>query len=145
MANSFHSPRDLETSRSSKCTSTAQACRNWWVGAGALLDCALVVVTCTFPGFVVTFRGRRNGNLVLWRSKVGFSSGFTSMCRFRGRLILWTRWWSSKSSGRSDFVAGTVNRDLGTCGSFSKVTITTTTTTTIITIITSLWSPIHLL
>ena len=44
---------------------------------------------CTFSDLVVTFCGRREGNLVFW-SKVNFSlqaqrSGFPSMCRFPGR------------------------------------------------------------
>ena len=46
-------------SKSSKCISTAQACRIWWAGAGACRDCALVVVPCAFLDMVVIFRGRR--------------------------------------------------------------------------------------
>ena len=53
------------TSKSSKCTSTAQACRIWWVSRGALQDCALVVVPCAFSDLVITFRCRRKGDLVL--------------------------------------------------------------------------------
>ena len=59
------------TSRSSKCISTAQARRIWWAGAGALRDCALVVLSCTFSGLVISFRGRRRGNLAFWWSKGG--------------------------------------------------------------------------
>ena len=41
--------------------------------AGASDDCTLVVVPCTFSHVVVTFRGRRKGNLVFRCSKVDFS------------------------------------------------------------------------
>ena len=42
--------------------------------AGASRDYALVVVPRAFSDdMVVTLRGRRKGNLVLWWSKVGFS------------------------------------------------------------------------
>ena len=58
-------------SKSSTCISTAQA-RKICVGvAGACRNCALVLVPCAFSDMVVTFRGRRKGNLgnlVLWCS-----------------------------------------------------------------------------
>ena len=41
---------------------------------GASNDCALVVAPCAFLHMVVTFRGRRKGNLVFWCCfKVNFS------------------------------------------------------------------------
>ena len=55
------------------CISTAQARRIWLGVEGASSDCALNVVPCAFSHMVVTFRGRRKGNLVLWCSKVDFS------------------------------------------------------------------------
>ena len=51
-------------SKSSTCIST-QAREIWVAGAGACRDCALVVAPCGFSHTVVTFRGRRKGNLVL--------------------------------------------------------------------------------
>ena len=50
--------------------STAQACRICCARAGAFLDCALVVVPCTFSDLVVTLRGRHKESLVFWWSKV---------------------------------------------------------------------------
>ena len=41
--------------------------------AGACRDCALVVVPRAFSHMVVTFRGKRKGNLVFWWSKADFS------------------------------------------------------------------------
>ena len=52
---------------------TAQAHKICLPPVGASSDCALVVVPCAFSHMVVTFRGRRKGNLVFWCSKVGFS------------------------------------------------------------------------
>ena len=52
----FSTFMSLESSRR---ISTAQARRIWWAGADACRDCA-------FSGMVVTFRGRRKGNLVFW-------------------------------------------------------------------------------
>ena len=62
-------------STSSMCTSTAQARRIWVSAAGASNDCILVVTVapCAFSHLVITFRGRRKGNLVFWCSKVDFS------------------------------------------------------------------------
>ena len=45
------------------CLSTAQAHTVWVPRAGASNDCALVLVPCAFSHMVVTFRGRRRGNL----------------------------------------------------------------------------------
>ena len=80
-------------STSSMCISTAQAHKICLPAAGASSDCALVAAPCTFSHMVVTFRGRRNGNLVLWRPKSTCrdrckgSEGlyFASKCTFRGR------------------------------------------------------------
>ena len=47
--------------------------RIWVPAAGACRDCALVVVPCAFWYMVITFRGRRKGNLVFWCFKVDFS------------------------------------------------------------------------
>ena len=44
--------------KSSRCISTAQTPTNWWEQAGAFLDCALVVLPCTFSDLLVTFHGR---------------------------------------------------------------------------------------
>ena len=41
--------------------------------AGASNDCALVVVPRAFSHMVITFRGRRKGNLVLWCSTLTHS------------------------------------------------------------------------
>ena len=41
--------------------------------AGAVLHRALLVDPCGAVRIFITFRGRREGNLVLWRSKVDFS------------------------------------------------------------------------
>ena len=45
----------------------------WVAATGASSDCALVVVPCASSHMVLTFRGRRKGNLVFWWSKVNFS------------------------------------------------------------------------
>ena len=58
-------------SKSSTCISAAQA-REICVGRGACRDCALVVVPCAFSDMVVTFHGRRKGNLLFSWSKVDF-------------------------------------------------------------------------
>ena len=50
-----------------------EARRIWGPAAGASDDCALVVAPCTFSHMMVTFRGRRKGNLVFWSLKVDFS------------------------------------------------------------------------
>ena len=76
-------------SKSSKCTSTAQAHKIWVAGAGACRDCALVAdrghfswQTSCFGGPQSTFRDRYSTRD--W-------SGVTSMCRFRGRRsTVWT-------------------------------------------------------
>ena len=60
-------------STSSMCISTAQPRKICLPAAGASSDCALVVAPCAFSHTVVTFRGRRKGNLVFWRFKVDFS------------------------------------------------------------------------
>ena len=60
-------------STSSMCISTAQARKIWGPAAGASSNCALVVVPRAFSYMVVTFRGRRRGNLVFRCSKVDFS------------------------------------------------------------------------
>ena len=44
-------------SKSSKCISTAQACKIWVCAAGAYRDCALAVVPRAFSDMGVTFRG----------------------------------------------------------------------------------------
>ena len=81
------------------CTSTAQARRIWVAAVGASSDCALVVVPCAFSHMVVTFRGRRKGNLVFWCSKVDFSlqaQGIGAVLLrnavFVAGAALWT-WW----------------------------------------------------
>ena len=110
-------------STSSMCISTAQARKICLPAAGASSVCALVVVPCAFWYMVVTFRGRRKGNLVFWCSKVDFSwqvQGIGAVllrsALFVAGAALWTWWWSSRSS---DFVTGVVNRDFWTCGSFA--------------------------
>ena len=106
------------------CTSTAQARRIWVAAAGASSDCALVVVPCAFSCMVITFRGRRKGNLVFWCFKVDFfvtgardRSCFTSKCSFRGRHSTWDMVvisWQLRFRDRcSEF------RDFWTCGSFA--------------------------
>ena len=55
------------------CISIAQAHKICLPPAGASSDCALVVVLRASSHMVVTFRGRRKGNLVFWCSKVDFS------------------------------------------------------------------------
>ena len=79
-------------SKSSKCISTAQARRIWVAGACACRDRALVVVPRAFWYMVITFRGRRKGNLVflvlqsrLFVAGARDRSCFTSKCSFRGR------------------------------------------------------------
>ena len=60
-------------STSSMCISIAQARKICLPAAGASNDCAIVVAPCAFWHMAITFRGRRKGNLVFWRSKVDFS------------------------------------------------------------------------
>ena len=55
------------------CPISAQARKLCLAAAGACRDCSLVVAPCAFLDMVVTFHGRRKGNLVVWRSKVNFS------------------------------------------------------------------------
>ena len=71
----------------------AQARRIWWAGAGALRECFLVVVPCAFSSLVITFRGRRNGNLARWLPESTFRNRRSEwMHTFRDRrsaLISW--------------------------------------------------------
>ena len=55
------------------CISTAQAHRIWWARAGALGDCARVVVLYAFSGLVITLRSKHEENLFFWWSNVDFS------------------------------------------------------------------------
>lgn len=77
------------TSRS-KCISTVQARGIRWARACALIDCAFVVARCTFSIMVVTFCGRRTGNLVFWWSKFVAGAGAVtqlgevSVCKLHG-------------------------------------------------------------
>ena len=84
----FHSPRDLR--RALRLRRLAEF--------GALQDCALAVVPCAFSDLVITFHGRRKGNLVFWRPNVNLSRRAqeigAALCRcmrisFRGRRSTW--------------------------------------------------------
>ena len=58
-------------SRSSKCISTAQARRIRWARAGALRDCALVVVPCAFSGLVGEHFSWQESQLFLTAQEIG--------------------------------------------------------------------------
>ena len=49
----------------------------WWARAGALQDCALAVVPCTFSDLVITFRGRHKETSCFG----GLKSTFCDNCR----------------------------------------------------------------
>ena len=76
----IHSPRDL---RSAFDCAGSQKLVCWHGCMLRLRSC------CAFSDLVVTFSGRRNGHLVLWRSKVDFSwqvqGRLTSMCKLCAR------------------------------------------------------------
>ena len=61
------------SSLKSKCISTAQARRICWARAGALRDCALLMIPCAFSDLVITFRGRRKRTL-FFGHVVGFQT-----------------------------------------------------------------------
>ena len=89
-------------STSSMCISTAQARRICVGTAGASNGCALVVVPCAVSHMVITFRGRRKGNLMFWRSQVDFSwqvQGIGAVLLRYAVVVagaaLWTWWWIS--------------------------------------------------
>ena len=114
----------MHASRNPQSAFRLQARKIWLAGAGASRDCALVVVLRAFSDMVVTFRGRRKGNLVLWwfQSRLfvtgarGIGAALLRSADFVAGAALWI-WW--KSSTGSNFVTGAMSRDTCTCGSFS--------------------------
>ena len=64
-----------------------KACANCWSGAGAILDCALVVVSCAACPFLWQAWGNPfglGGLSQLLVARAGDQSHLTSMCRFGG-------------------------------------------------------------
>ena len=90
-------------SKSSKCISTAQAHKICLPAAGASNNCALVVVPWAFSHMVISFCGRRKGNLMFWphalvlQSRLFVTGGRDPSCLHRNAVFvagaaLWT-WW----------------------------------------------------